>query len=172
MRIGVGGEADLRVAEQLRHDRDVHTGRESQAGRTMSKIMDADSADAGVVAQLTEVGGDHLRVQRVAVLPAEDQPVIRVGVGPHRPFHVLPETPFEQDSEGRIVEVDDPSLAAGRLGCGEHDPDMTRFAVRARVAASELHDRAAHHNHAMLEVGVLPPEPDRFAAPKSGRRDH
>jgi hypothetical protein len=24
----------------------------------------------------------------------------------------------------------------------------------------------------MLEVGVLPPEPDRFAAPKSGRRDH
>ncbi len=76
--VRVCGDRDARVAEQFAHECDVRAGGQQQRGAAVPQVVQADLADTGGGAQLGEALGHLVMRERVAIGPAEDQPVVVV----------------------------------------------------------------------------------------------
>nr|WP_234367382.1 MULTISPECIES: hypothetical protein [Streptomyces] len=181
------------MPEALRHDRHVDPGGEHQRSLSVPQVVQPyppqpSALPVGQVCvvlepdgvdQPAEELGDVIRAQGIAVLMGEHEPVVPVRRLPLAALLLLPQLVTQERTDGQLVEVDDPILAARRLGPGEHQIDVSPFAVRARhgrhvplLEPGHLHDLLPHDDHPPGEVDVVPSEPARLAAAQARSGDH
>ncbi|MCX5271263.1 hypothetical protein OHB27_06280 [Streptomyces virginiae] len=181
------------MPEALRHDRHVDPGGEHQRRLPVPQVVQPHPPqplalpvgqvcvvlEPDGVDQVAEELGDVIRAQGIAVLMGEHEPVVPVRRLPLAALLVLPQLVTQERTDGQLVEVDDPILAACSLGSGEHQTDVSPFAVRARrgrhvplLEPGHLHDLLPHDDHPPGEVDVVPSEPARLAAAQARSGDH
>ncbi|MCX5140110.1 hypothetical protein OG408_12780 [Streptomyces sp. NBC_01257] len=181
------------MPEALRHDRHVDPGGEHQRGLSVPQVVQPHPSqslalpggqvrvvlEADGVDQAAEQLGDVIRAQGVAVVMGEHEPVVPVRRLPLAALLLLPQLVTQERADGQLVEVDDPILAARRLWPGEHQTDVSPFAVRTRhgrhvplLEPGHLHDLLPHDDHPPGEVDVVPSEPTRLTAAQARSGDH
>ena len=106
-------EGDVRVAQALTNNVDWHPSFQQERGVSVTCFVDGDphqtrSADVAVPPCRRPI-----RIQRLAILPGEDQTGVFVGIGPLDPFGELLNSPPLEDLDGHRVEVDSTSTSTG-----------------------------------------------------------
>ncbi|UUY47729.1 hypothetical protein NRK68_11140 [Streptomyces yangpuensis] len=149
------------MPEALRHDHHVDPGGEHQRRLPVPQVVQPHppqppALPVGQVCVVLEPDGvdlaaeelgDVIRAQGIAVM-GEHEPVVPVRRLPLAALLLPPQLVTQERTDGQLVEVDDPVLTARRLGPGEHQTDVSPFAVRAGhgrhvplLEPGHLHDR-------------------------------
>ena len=151
VRVGVHGQADLRVAEDLHHDSGAHALGEQKAGTRMPQVVKPERREAGRRQEFFKISRDVTAVERLPVPRGEHEPgFVPLGTGRQPALTQARAMRAEQRDEFRRER--DCVSAPRRLQFDELAGPADRL------------ERVSYVEHALIEVdSVRPPEPQCLA---------